>query len=119
MFSSRMKTDSLLAPPRSASSARFALARASDAERETIFRLRHEVYARELGQHSVNDTGRLHDALDTYNVNLVARLDGAVAGFISITPPGRGAFSIDKYFARDALPFPVDGQLYEVRLLTV
>src|SRR6185369_13448438 len=39
--------------------------------------------------------------------------------FISLTPPGRGALSIDKYFARETLPCPIDDRLYEVRLLTV
>ncbi len=46
-------------------------------------------------------------------------MDGQVAGFISVTPPGRGNCSIDKYFARAALPFAFDATLYEIRLLTV
>ncbi len=77
------------------------------------------MYAIELGQHRANQEGRLGDALDAYNVNLVARLGGALAGFVSLTPPGSPAYSIDKYFPRTALPFAVDDGLWEVRLLTV
>ncbi len=100
-------------------SRRFVLERASGPHLEALERLRHEVYARELGQHPVNGAGRLGDALDEWNVNFVALLGGEIAGFISITPPGQPAYSIDKYFPRDGLPFLVDGHLYEVRLLTV
>lgn len=98
---------------------RIVLELASRRETETLSRLRHEVYARELRQHLVNSSGRLTDALDAWNVNIVARIGGEVAGFISITPPGRPSYSIDKYFSRDELPFTVDSRLYEVRLLTV
>ena len=106
------------APPRTVP-ARYIIALADERDRDHIAQLRHEVYARELGQHTVNPAGRLRDALDDYNVMLVARVDGAVAGFVSVTPPGRGPFSIDKYFARAALPFAFDAKLHEVRLLTV
>jgi histidinol-phosphate/aromatic aminotransferase/cobyric acid decarboxylase-like protein/GNAT superfamily N-acetyltransferase len=99
--------------------ARFTLSLATDEDREMIYRLRHDVYACELGQHAVNGNGRLTDALDGLNIYLVAKLGREIAGFISITPPGQAAYSIDKYFARESLPFPVDEQLYEIRLLTV
>lgn len=99
--------------------ARYTLAVATNTEREHIYRLRHEVYARELGQHAVNGHGRLCDALDEWNHYLVVHLDGELAGFISLTPPGQAAYSIDKYFARAELPFAVDDRLFEVRLLTV
>jgi len=97
----------------------FTIEIASPADRGTIARLRHDVYARELGQHAVNPAGCLGDALDAYNVNLVARAGAEIAGFVSLTPPACPAYSIDKYFARDSLPFTVDDRLYEVRLLTV
>ncbi|HEY4301672.1 MAG TPA: histidinol-phosphate transaminase [Candidatus Didemnitutus sp.] len=92
---------------------------ASPADRQRIAALRHDVYARELGQHPVNNAGRLGDSLDAYNIVLVARAGGEVAGFISLTPPRCPSYSIDKYFRRADLPFPVDDALYEVRLLTV
>jgi histidinol-phosphate/aromatic aminotransferase/cobyric acid decarboxylase-like protein/GNAT superfamily N-acetyltransferase len=92
---------------------------ASEQDREAIYRLRHEVYARELGQHATNPSGKLQDALDDWNVYLVAKIAGQIAGFISLTPPGRAGYSIDKYVAREALPFRFDDRLYEIRLLTV
>jgi len=100
-------------------SARLVLSVADERDRESIYRHRHEVYARELGQHGTNPTGRLRDALDDWNLYLVARVGGEIAGFVSITPPGRPSYSIDKYFPRETLPFAVDGKLFEVRLLTV
>ena len=42
-----------------------------------------------------------------------------MAGFISLTPPGKREFSIDKYFKRSDLPFRVDESVWETRLLTV
>src|SRR5688572_31948024 len=105
--------------PASRVSTRVELRAATTRERDAIARLRHDVYARELGQHAVNQTERLRDALDDRNIVLATIVDHTIAGFISITPPGGPAYSIDKYFAREALPFPVDDQLYEVRLLTV
>jgi histidinol-phosphate/aromatic aminotransferase/cobyric acid decarboxylase-like protein/GNAT superfamily N-acetyltransferase len=46
-------------------------------------------------------------------------VDGEVAGFVTVTPPSAGHYSIDKDVAREDLPFPVDEGLHEVRLLTV
>jgi histidinol-phosphate/aromatic aminotransferase/cobyric acid decarboxylase-like protein len=72
-----------------------------------------------LRQHPVNDAGRLTDSLDSFNTYLVASECERLVGFVSITPPGGPGYSIDKYLKREALPFPFDDQLYEVRLLTV
>jgi histidinol-phosphate/aromatic aminotransferase/cobyric acid decarboxylase-like protein len=92
---------------------------AGNPEREEIYQIRHEVYAGELGQHPLNTAKRLCDSLDEGNVYLVAKAAGKMVGFISITPPELPRYSIDKYFNRETLPFPVDENLYEVRLLTV
>lgn len=89
------------------------------ADRDAIYRIRHDVYAREIGQHATNPGSRLRDALDDYNEYIVA-LDGeTIVGFVSITPPGRGSFSLDKYLPRGEWPWPADERLFEVRLLTV
>jgi len=88
-------------------------------DRRAIYRLRHRVYACELGQHQQNAEGVLRDRLDDVNVYLVARRRGAVVGFVAVTPPNALGYSIDKYFARDTLPFSFDDRLYEIRLLTV
>ena len=92
---------------------------ATEADRREIYRLRHQVYAVELHQHRENDEARLSDPLDSCNTYLKASVDGRLAGFISITPPGGPSYSIDKYFKREEFDFPFDRGLYEVRLLTV
>lgn len=87
--------------------------------REQIYRARHDVYALEIGQHPANAEGLLCDRLDASNRYLVVMRGDVLAGFVSITPPGADGYSIDKYFRRDGLPFPVDAGLFEIRLLTV
>src|ERR1051326_397689 len=61
---------------------------ATHEDRDEIYRLRHAVYAEELGQHGVNDEGRLIDALDDVNIYFVASDGEDLAGCISVTPPG-------------------------------
>jgi hypothetical protein len=95
---------------------RIALASAGD--RDNIYRMRHDVFARELGQHPENDREILTDSLDEYNIYITAALNGSIVGFISITPPG-SRYSIDKYLSRQELPFTVDDRLFELRLLAV
>jgi len=110
---------STTACPRSPEVRDWVIRAATVEDREAIYAARHEIYAREIGQHQVNVEGSLRDALDAYNVYLVATFGGEMAGFVSITPPGRGRYSVEKYIALDKLPFPADDRLYEVRLLTV
>src|SRR5213596_3771675 len=88
-------------------------------QRRTIYRMRHQIYARELGQHRENAHGEIRDALDDGNVYIVATIDDAVAGFVSITSPRQGRYSIDKYLQRDRIPIAIDDGTYEVRILTV
>ena len=97
----------------------FVIEQAGDEDRDEIYQLRHEVYACEIGQHEVNDLERLRDGLDDVNDYLIARHEGRLAGFVSITPPDAPVFSIDKYFKRAELPFTLDARSHEVRLLTV
>jgi len=87
------------------------LSSATPVEREDIYCIRHDVYARELGQHAVNEAGRLRDALDDHNHYVVAKSHGVVVGFISITPPTAPSYSMDKYVARELLPFAFDDGL--------
>lgn len=98
---------------------RLSLTLATADDREEIYRIRHQVFASELGQHAENPSGQLSDALDGFNAYIIARVAGEMVGFVSITPPGGDGYSVDKYFARRGLPFPFDDKLYEVRLLTV
>ena len=106
-------------PRLAAADDRIVLSLATPSDREEIYRLRHNIYAQELRQHPANTAGRLTDSLDEHNLYLVARCGGMLAGFVSLTPPTAPSFSIDKYVSRTALPFAVDHDLYEVRLLTV
>jgi N-acyl-L-homoserine lactone synthetase len=99
------------------SSVTLAIADAQD--RQSIYTLRHAVYARELQQHRENRERLLTDILDEVNTYLVAKRGPTVVGFVAITPPNPHGYSIDKYFARADLPFVFDNGLYEVRLLTV
>ena len=92
---------------------------ADERDRESIYAIRHKVYAQELRQHPQNQEGRLTDTLDESNTYLVAKREGEIAGFIAVTPPGHAGYSLDKYFLRETLPLTFDGGLYEVRLLTV
>src|SRR5260221_5040635 len=95
------------------------LAPATGHERESIYRIRHAVYARELGQHAVIGAGSLSDSLDAWSVYRVAMVGLEIDGFISVPPAGTPSYSIDKYLRREALPFQFDAGLCEVRLLTV
>jgi histidinol-phosphate/aromatic aminotransferase/cobyric acid decarboxylase-like protein len=120
----RMKTDvrnSIVSPRVSPGrySGPMVLTLASEQDRRVIYRLRHEVYARELGQHDTHLTEQLQDTLDGWNMYLVAKVAGAITGFVSVTPPAQPAYSINKYFAPERLPFSIDNTLYEVRLLTI
>jgi histidinol-phosphate/aromatic aminotransferase/cobyric acid decarboxylase-like protein len=97
----------------------FTVRLASAEDRTRIYQLRHDVYARELGQHHCNGRGELTDPLDEFNEYLVVAQEDEIAGFLSITPPGGGRYSLDKYLPRAEWPFPIDDGLYELRLLTV
>jgi histidinol-phosphate/aromatic aminotransferase/cobyric acid decarboxylase-like protein/GNAT superfamily N-acetyltransferase len=92
---------------------------ASPADLEWIYRVRHDVYARELGQHPENGAGTLTDALDGSNTYLVAARGEAPVGFVSVTPPWAGRYSVDKYLSRAEVPELGGDGLFEVRILTV
>jgi hypothetical protein len=49
-------------------------------DRQSIYALRHQVYARELRQHLENREGLLTDVLDQVNTYLVAKRGNAVGG---------------------------------------
>ena len=99
--------------------AKIRISPARDQDRPAIYRLRHQVYACELHQHPENPEERLTDTLDDCNIYITASLAGEVVGFVSLTPPSHGRFSIDKYLDRHELSFPMDERSFEVRLLTV
>jgi hypothetical protein len=67
----------------------------TEADQRSIFAMRHAVYATELGQHAENEQRALSDPLDEFNVYIVATRGDMIAGFVSITPPDNGRYSID------------------------
>lgn len=95
------------------------ISEATLSDRPAIYRMRHDVYAHELGQHKPTSERLLSDSLDAFNHYITAYMADELVGFISITPPGFGKYSIDKYVARDAVSVPFDDALYEFRILTV
>lgn len=92
---------------------------AGHTDREQIYKVRHDVYASELKQHPINDVSFIQDKLDRFNVYIVAKINSEIAGFISVTPPVENNFSIDKYFPRHDIPFEIDANTFEMRILTV
>ena len=92
---------------------------ANPQDRKRIYKIRHDVFALELGQHPENEDGYLSDHLDAKNIYFVAKIEKQIIGFICITPPSIGTYSIDKYLSRDQLPFEINDSLYEMRILTV
>ncbi len=104
-------------PSRLHSPARISLA--SDSDRDGIYLLRHAVYAEELHQHAATQNGRLSDSLDAFNEYIIAKIDDELVGLISITPPGFGRYSIDKYLDRKDVDVSFDEGLYEMRILTL
>lgn len=98
---------------------KISLSIATDSDRKNIYKLRHQVYAKELKQHTLNSAEELKDNLDLCNHYIVARQAGNVVGFVSITSPDSSTYSVDKYFTRCSIPYPFDDYLYEIRLLTI
>ncbi len=98
---------------------KITLSTASEADRQSIYSIRHAIYAKELHQHPTNLSGQLRDKLDEVNQYIVAKVADELVGFVSITPPAAPTYSVDKYVGRSAIPYPFDDYLYEVRLLTV
>ena len=95
------------------------IALATKTDRPSIYRMRHDVYAHELRQHAITAEESISDPLDQGNIYITAQIRGELAGFISITPPTHGRYSIEKYVNRDELPIRLDETTYEVRVLTV
>jgi histidinol-phosphate/aromatic aminotransferase/cobyric acid decarboxylase-like protein/GNAT superfamily N-acetyltransferase len=92
---------------------------ATSVDRNKIYQIRHEVYASELRQHPLNEAKMFQDKLDDFNLYIVAKINTEIAGFISVTPPNKNDYSIDKYLTRKEIPFTVDSGTFEMRILTV
>ena len=86
---------------------------ASVHDRPEIYRARHDIYATELGQYPETPCRQLRDYTDDHNAYIVARKDGAIHGFVAITPPGSR-----RAMERHGV-LPTDPSSYEIRLLGV
>jgi histidinol-phosphate/aromatic aminotransferase/cobyric acid decarboxylase-like protein len=84
-----------------------------------VYRLRHEVYAEEIGQYTSTDDGILLDAPDLSCTYVIATLNDELVGMVGITPPESARYSVDKFLSREEVPFKFDETLYEIRALTV
>lgn len=89
------------------------------ADCDEIYRLRHETYAGELGQHERRDDEHLTDALDADNVYVVVECGAQPAGFVSMSNPASARLSLDKYVPRADLPLDIDATVFKMRLLTI
>ncbi|MBN1448711.1 MAG: histidinol-phosphate aminotransferase family protein [Bacteroidetes bacterium] len=92
---------------------------ASAAQREMVYRLRHDVYAKELGQYSARSDGTLPDPEEVTSSYIIATVDDDLVGFVGVTPPTSARYSVDRYLDRSELPVVFDDHIYEVRALTV
>ena len=92
---------------------------ASDGDREAVERLRHEVYALELGHHPSDLSGRLVESGWADAVYVLARVGEEVVGFVSITPPWAPGYAIERYLSAEAVADVRATQAFEVRALTV
>ncbi|WP_372847436.1 aminotransferase class I/II-fold pyridoxal phosphate-dependent enzyme, partial [Pontiella sp.] len=95
------------------------LALATPGDASEIDRIRHRVYAAELGQFSTCEEETLHDRDEVESIYIVAFEEDELVGFVGVTPPESPRYSIDNYLARGSVPLDFDEGLFEIRALTV
>lgn len=95
------------------------LSLATTIHRDDIDRIRHTVYAEELGQFMQTANSLLRDRPDVESVYITAVYQGELVGFVGITPPASPRYSVDHYLSRSDIPVRFDPYLYEIRALTV
>jgi histidinol-phosphate/aromatic aminotransferase/cobyric acid decarboxylase-like protein len=87
--------------------------------RTEINHIRHDIYAKELGQFPASPNESLHDRPGVDSTYIAAFESGILIGFVAITPPSSPSYSIDHYVSRKDLSVPFDKHLFEIRALTV
>jgi GNAT superfamily N-acetyltransferase len=92
---------------------------ATDRDMEDLWKLNHEVYCRELGQHRLETSGRRIDKMYSTAIYFAARADGIFAGMLSATPPGSGSISTLKRIPHENGVHREALLTTEVRLLAV
>ena len=85
--------------------------------------LRHEVYASELQQYQANSEQQLEDPGHHF---IACMIDEELAGYISLNPPNKQPFRVNRYFSQETLDETLHSKCgdrlsstYEVRALTV
>ncbi len=91
----------------------------TDCQRIEIDRIRHDIYAKELGQFDARPDGVLTDRAEVKSIYITAVENEALVGFVGITPPTSPRYSADHYLSRSDIPVQFDERLYEIRALTV
>lgn len=92
---------------------KFALRYVALSDLDDVARIRHDVYASELGQYAERDDRRLPEPRDANRVLIGAFCDDALVGYVGVTMPG-GAYSVETHgFSKPA------ENSYEIRALCV
>lgn len=83
---------------------------ATEAQRATVYALRHDVYVAEMGlldpTHPYVRDGAVRDPWDDQSLLLLATVDGAAVGTMRLTPAAAGPMEIERYRSLDDLPDP-------------
>ncbi len=86
---------------------------------ELINRIRHDVYISELKQFDPLEGDMLPDRPEVDSTYIKCEINGALIGFVGITPPSSPTYSIDHYVDRNQVPVQFGKHAYEIRALTV
>lgn len=91
---------------------------ASLSDIDSVYALRHEVYATELGQYKKNKNKSLIDNDQVKSTYILAHQKKKLVGFVAVTSPNSPKFSFEVSLPKTELPFGLDST-YEIRALTV
>ncbi len=98
---------------------RLTIAQVSKSDQTAVNRIRHDVYASELEQFDLLESGSLPDRPEVISTYIKCECEGELIGFVGITPPSSPQYSIDHYIDRNQVSTVFDAHLYEIRALTV
>jgi len=89
-------------------------------DREQIYRLRYEIYAKELGQYPEKAERKIQNQYDEVNEYFVIKdSEQEIIAFISVTPPNKYGLSSVNHLKKINVTYDIDPNAYEMRLLTV
>ncbi len=85
---------------------------------DSVYSLRHEVYADELGQYEKNKNKSLIDNHQVKSTYILANQNKKLVGFVGVTSPDSPKFSFEASLPKTELSFGLDNT-FEIRALTV